>query len=103
MNYKFVFFIYFSYHQIFYFIEQTIQMSFLFESVRVTGMRADDIARGWLPLAGHSLSWRDEKNPSLGPNRTMFAKTWIPEDPTKHKAKQESCDDVMQADSTISL
>lgn len=66
--------------------------------------RADDIARGWLPLAGHSLSWRDEKNPGLGPNRTMFAKTWVPEDPTKHKSKQELySEDVVQADSTISL
>nr|XP_022305337.1 pancreas transcription factor 1 subunit alpha-like [Crassostrea virginica] len=66
--------------------------------------RADDIARGWLPLAGHSLSWRDDKNPGLGPNRTMFAKTWTPEDPTKHQAKQEFfTEEPVQADSTMSL
>ncbi|XP_061180403.1 pancreas transcription factor 1 subunit alpha-like [Saccostrea echinata] len=65
--------------------------------------RADDIARGWQPLAGHSLSWKDEKNPGLGPNRTLFAKTWVPEDPTKHKNTFEECGEVVQADSTISL
>lgn len=36
---------------------------------------------GYPPLAGHSLSWTDEKKASLGPNNTMTAKIWTPEDP----------------------
>ena len=36
---------------------------------------------GLPPLAGHSLSWTDEKKQVLGPNNTLTAKIWTPEDP----------------------
>lgn len=36
---------------------------------------------GVTPLAGHSLSWSHEKHSQPGPNGTMVAKVWTPEDP----------------------
>nr|KAG5690845.1 hypothetical protein BaRGS_031197 [Batillaria attramentaria] len=46
---------------------------------------AEAEAYGYPPLAGHSLSWTDEKRRGPGPNNTMVAKIWTPEDPRKHK------------------
>ncbi|XP_070566590.1 pancreas transcription factor 1 subunit alpha-like [Ptychodera flava] len=46
---------------------------------------------GLPPLAGHSLSWTDDKqrkNKSSGPNNTMTAKVWTPEDPRQNKLAQ---------------
>ncbi|XP_071803681.1 pancreas transcription factor 1 subunit alpha-like [Asterias amurensis] len=40
---------------------------------------------GLQPLAGHSLSWCSEKKTSPGPNNTMTAKVWTPEDPRQVK------------------
>ncbi|XP_038044992.1 pancreas transcription factor 1 subunit alpha-like [Patiria miniata] len=40
---------------------------------------------GLQPLAGHSLSWCSEKKTSPGPNHTMTAKVWTPEDPRQLK------------------
>ncbi len=36
---------------------------------------------GYPPLAGHSLSWTDEKKVNMGPNNTIHAKIWTPDDP----------------------
>ncbi|XP_030846558.1 pancreas transcription factor 1 subunit alpha [Strongylocentrotus purpuratus] len=36
---------------------------------------------GVTPLAGHSLSWSNEKHSQPAPNGTMVAKVWTPEDP----------------------
>lgn len=33
------------------------------------------------PLTGHSLSWNDDKKERYGPNNTLTAKIWTPEDP----------------------
>ncbi|XP_006825561.1 pancreas transcription factor 1 subunit alpha [Saccoglossus kowalevskii] len=44
-----------------------------------------DMEYGLPPLAGHSLSWTDEKNKSLRHNNTMIAKVWTPEDPRQGK------------------
>ncbi|KAK3589040.1 hypothetical protein CHS0354_007989 [Potamilus streckersoni] len=46
-----------------------------------SGLETDD--RGLPPLAGHSLSWRDEKKTNTGPNNVMVAKIWTPKDPRK--------------------
>ncbi|KAL8561141.1 hypothetical protein ACOMHN_054513 [Nucella lapillus] len=51
---------------------------------------AEEEAYGYPPLAGHSLSWTDEKRRGLGPNNTMVAKIWTPEDPRKHKIQTEA-------------
>ena len=32
-------------------------------------------------VCGHSLSWTDDKTTQLGPNNTLTAKIWVPEDP----------------------
>lgn len=32
-------------------------------------------------LVGHSLSWKNEKLPRIGPDNKMHAKIWRPEDP----------------------
>ncbi|XP_072179702.1 pancreas transcription factor 1 subunit alpha-like [Diadema setosum] len=40
-----------------------------------------DMEYGAIPLAGHSLSWCNEKKTQPGPNGTMTAKVWTPEDP----------------------
>ena len=46
---------------------------------------------GFYPLTGHSLSWQDAKRPSLGPNNTMTAKIWRPEDPREtQKLRQQN-------------
>ncbi|XP_077978004.1 pancreas transcription factor 1 subunit alpha-like [Glandiceps talaboti] len=47
-----------------------------------------DMEYGLPPLAGHSLSWTDDKHKSNGPNNTMTAKVWTPEDPRKSKLQQ---------------
>ena len=56
---------------------------------------------GLPPLAGHSLSWTDEKKPTLGPNNTMSAKIWTPEDPRKHHMAGQDCTSLL--DSTLDL
>ncbi|XP_052792859.1 pancreas transcription factor 1 subunit alpha-like [Mya arenaria] len=46
-------------------------------------------------LIGHSLSWKNEKVPTLGPNNTMSAKIWRPEAPEKItdiKTEKQVCD-----------
>ena len=48
-----------------------------------SGLTEDYDAFGLNPIAGHSLSWRDEKKTELGPNNTLRAKLWYPENPTK--------------------
>ncbi|XP_014665470.1 PREDICTED: pancreas transcription factor 1 subunit alpha-like [Priapulus caudatus] len=42
---------------------------------------------GLPPLAGHSLSWVNEKSKPYGPNNTMHAKVWTPEDPRQVDGK----------------
>ncbi|CAH1789006.1 unnamed protein product [Owenia fusiformis] len=50
------------------------------------GISDDGEQYGLPPLAGHSLSWNDEKKLNMGPNgNTMTAKIWTPEDPRKKK------------------
>lgn len=44
-------------------------------------MTDDDADSGYPPLAGHSLSWTNDKNPYIGPHSTLTAKVWVPEDP----------------------
>jgi len=48
---------------------------------------------GYPPLAGHSLSWADDKKRYLGPKNTMTAKIWIPEDP-----RPSDCSSAIQPD-----
>ena len=48
-----------------------------------SGLSEECDSFGLPPLAGHSLSWTDEKKPKLGPNNTLVAKLWYPEDPTR--------------------
>ncbi|XP_064614440.1 pancreas transcription factor 1 subunit alpha-like [Liolophura sinensis] len=61
----------------------------------------DDTERfGLPPLAGHSLSWTDEKKTLLGPNNTMVAKIWTPEDPRLNKAEAD-CSNIL--DSTLEV
>ncbi|XP_041478502.1 pancreas transcription factor 1 subunit alpha-like [Lytechinus variegatus] len=50
---------------------------------------------GVTPLAGHSLSWSHEKNTQPGPNGTMVAKVWTPEDP-----RQSSSDSPLSTGSS---
>ena len=50
-----------------------------------TGYGEYDPYFGFCPLTGHSLSWQNEKRPTLGPNNTMVAKIWRPEDPRSQK------------------
>ncbi|GAB6032973.1 hypothetical protein CHUAL_012166 [Chamberlinius hualienensis] len=45
---------------------------------------------GYAPLAGHSLSWTNEKKPKHG--NTMIAKLWTPEDPRRCKETTNSSD-----------
>lgn len=52
----------------------------------MAGLFADD-HRG-PPLAGHSLSWRDNRKTQLGPNKTLFAKIWTPENPSDFKLSE---------------
>ena len=56
----------------------------------MTGIFADEHAHGVPPLAGHSLSWTDEKTPKVGPNQKMFAKIWTPEDPRGHSRSRKT-------------
>lgn len=42
-------------------------------------------------LIGHSLSWKNEKAGTLGPNNTMCAKIWRPEIP-KPSNEDKCCD-----------
>ncbi len=51
----------------------------------ISGLPDDGEQYGFPPLAGHSLSWTDEKKVTLGPNNTMTAKIWTPEDPRQLK------------------
>ncbi|GIX84594.1 pancreas transcription factor 1 subunit alpha [Caerostris extrusa] len=44
---------------------------------------------GYVPLAGHSLSWSSEK-PSAQNGNVMVAKVWTPEDPRRHKSDSSS-------------
>lgn len=44
---------------------------------------------GFVPLAGHSLSWSSEKPSALNGN-VMVAKVWTPEDPRRHKSSENS-------------
>ncbi|XP_054713214.1 pancreas transcription factor 1 subunit alpha-like isoform X2 [Uloborus diversus] len=44
---------------------------------------------GYVPLAGHSLSWSSEK-PSAQNGSVMVAKVWTPEDPRRHKSENSS-------------
>ncbi|XP_052248014.1 pancreas transcription factor 1 subunit alpha-like [Dreissena polymorpha] len=39
-------------------------------------------------IIGHSLSWRDEKIPVLGPNNTLRAKIWRPEVPKECQSEK---------------
>ncbi|XP_074659445.1 pancreas transcription factor 1 subunit alpha-like [Tubulanus polymorphus] len=55
---------------------------------------------GLPPLTGHSLSWTDEKKPQMGPNNTMSAKIWTPEDPRQNKMTSE-CSSLL--DNTLDL
>ncbi|XP_064647713.1 pancreas transcription factor 1 subunit alpha-like [Lineus longissimus] len=54
---------------------------------------------GLPPLAGHSLSWTDDKKSTLGPNNTMTAKIWTPEDPRQNKLSE--CTSLL--DNTLEL
>ncbi|KAK2142878.1 hypothetical protein LSH36_901g00009 [Paralvinella palmiformis] len=69
---------------------------------RQTGMLDEDDPYGIPPLTGHSLSWTDEKKPQLGPNSTMTAKIWTPEDPRKSKGLINDCTQAV-LDSTLDL
>ena len=51
---------------------------------------------GLPPLAGHSLSWSDDKKQAYGPNHTLTAKIWTPEDPRQHKMSSE-CTSLLDA------
>ena len=52
--------------------------------VCVTALLDEAEQYGLPPLAGHSLSWTDDKKTNLGPNNTLSAKIWTPEDPRQH-------------------
>ena len=66
-------------------------------------MLDDEDPYGVPPLTGHSLSWTDAKKPHLGPNSTLTAKIWIPEDPRKNnKALITDCTQAV-LDSTLEL
>ena len=56
-----------------------------------TGLADDVEPYGLPPLAGHSLSWTDEKRPPMGPNNTLTAKIWTPEDPRQQKLMTSEC------------
>ncbi|XP_074658738.1 pancreas transcription factor 1 subunit alpha-like [Tubulanus polymorphus] len=43
--------------------------------------QSTDMYDDYVPLYGHSLSWVNEDDPKYGPNNTLYAKTWTPEDP----------------------
>lgn len=43
------------------------------------------LQNGLTPLAGHSLSWTNERHPNIKNNGTMIAKLWTPEDPRKNE------------------
>lgn len=60
-------------------------------------------AYGYPPLAGHSLSWTDEKRRGPGPNNTMVAKIWTPEDPRKHKIQTNEADCSGLLDSSLDI
>ncbi|KAK3108796.1 hypothetical protein FSP39_015943 [Pinctada imbricata] len=63
---------------------------------------ADKHACGFPPLAGHSLSWTDEKKTKFGPNKKIFAKIWTPEDPRGHSSsRKKATPGTNQADSTV--
>lgn len=64
------------------------------------GLTDDSDRYGLPPLEGHSLSWKDEKKPHLGPNNTMVAKIWIPEDPRENKLSTD-CPSLLE--STLDL
>lgn len=65
------------------------------------GLFADDNPLyGGPPLAGHSLSWKDEKKPHIGPNKTLYAKIWIPENPSDSNAI-ETENELSPIDSTV--
>ncbi|CAI9728144.1 pancreas transcription factor 1 subunit alpha-like [Octopus vulgaris] len=64
------------------------------------GLTDESDRYGLPPLEGHSLSWKDEKKAHLGPNNTMIAKIWIPEDPRESKLGSD-CPSLL--DSTLDL
>ncbi|VDI74951.1 pancreas-specific transcription factor 1a, partial [Mytilus galloprovincialis] len=69
-----------------------------------TGLFADDNSiYGGPPLAGHSLSWKDEKKPQLGPNKTFYAKIWTPENPSECKTVDSDDDITHKVDSTVKI
>ncbi|CAC5414922.1 PTF1A [Mytilus coruscus] len=69
-----------------------------------TGLFADDNSiYGGPPLAGHSLSWKDEKKPQLGPNKTFYAKIWTPENPSECKTVDSDVDISQEVDSTVKI
>ena len=41
------------------------------------------LTQGLVPLAGHSLSWKNEKDNTIGPNNKLVAKIWTPSDPRR--------------------
>ncbi|KAK6165688.1 hypothetical protein SNE40_022569 [Patella caerulea] len=56
---------------------------------------------GLPPLAGHSLSWTDAKKPAYGPNKTLSAKIWIPEDPRHLKTQEADCSGQLDSSGEI--
>ncbi|XP_076349071.1 pancreas transcription factor 1 subunit alpha-like isoform X2 [Tachypleus tridentatus] len=51
---------------------------------------------GYLPLAGHSLSWANEKQTSKNGN-VMIAKVWTPEDPRKNRSSDEDSEPLIDS------
>ncbi|XP_046338492.1 pancreas transcription factor 1 subunit alpha-like [Haliotis rufescens] len=66
------------------------------------GIHEEEEQYGLPPVAGHSLSWTDDKKPHIGPNNIMVAKIWTPEDPRKNKIQTEAdCSGLL--DSTLDI
>ncbi|XP_066302461.1 pancreas transcription factor 1 subunit alpha-like [Branchiostoma lanceolatum] len=55
-----------------------------------------DLEYGLPPLAGHSLSWTDEKKPASS-GSTLYAKVWTPEDPRSSRSKTTGYENVTPA------
>ena len=55
---------------------------FLYYFYIISGTHEDFASsQGLMPLVGHSLSWKNEKDSTVGPNNKLVAKIWIPSDP----------------------